>query len=100
MEKRNPHHNLAQIKEAVARLGIASFTRSSIDGGREMGLSSADMMAAVLSIDRMMFYKSMTTYQDHKQWQDVYHVPTTAGVAYVKFTLRTDGAIVISFKRK
>nr|WP_231940837.1 type II toxin-antitoxin system MqsR family toxin [Acidihalobacter aeolianus] len=38
--------------------------------------------------------------QDHRQWQDVYHVPTAAGMAYVKFTLRTDGAIVISFKRK
>ncbi|WP_090254153.1 type II toxin-antitoxin system MqsR family toxin [Ectothiorhodospira marina] len=47
-----------------------------------------------------MFHKSMTTYRDHQIWQDVYHVPTPAGDAYVKFTLRSDGAIVISFKRR
>jgi motility quorum-sensing regulator / GCU-specific mRNA interferase toxin len=99
MEKRNPHYRLDDVKDRVARLGIGAFTRSSIDGGAEMGLSSREMIAAVLGVERGMFFKSMTTYQDHKVWQDVYHVPTTAGPAYVKFTLRTDGAVVISFKR-
>lgn len=47
-----------------------------------------------------MFYKSMTTYRDHTMWQDVYHVPTAIGEAYVKFTLREEGSIVIRFKRK
>jgi len=64
-----------------------------------MGLLSTEMLATVLSVERRMFHKSMTTYQDHRVWQDVYHVPTPMGVAYVKFTLRSDGAIVISFKR-
>ncbi len=41
----------------------------------------------------------MTTFADHTVWQDVYHAPTPAGVAYVKFTLR-QGAVVIQFKRK
>ena len=100
MEKRRPHYGLEEVKEAVARLGVKAFTRSAIDGGREMGLSSADMLAAVLNVERTMFYKSMTTRRDHRVWQDVYHVPTDAGTAYVKFTLRPDGAIVISFKRK
>lgn len=40
----------------------------------------------------------MTTHADHTVWQDVYHCPTDAGVAYGKFTLRRDGSIVISFK--
>ena len=37
-------------------------------------------------------YKSMTTYADSSVWQDVYHADTPAGMAYVKVTLRADGA--------
>ncbi|ACL73068.1 conserved hypothetical protein [Thioalkalivibrio sulfidiphilus HL-EbGr7] len=99
MEKRSAHYDLDDIKDVVARLGIRAFTRSSIDGGAEMGLASREMIAVVLGVERGMFYKSMTTYQDHKVWQDVYHVPTRAGPAYVKFTLRSSGSVVISFKR-
>lgn len=40
----------------------------------------------------------MTTQADHTVWQDVYHCPTAVCMAYVKFTLRPDGSIVISFK--
>jgi len=45
-----------------------------------------------------MFYKSMTTYADHRVWQDVYHAPCPNGkMAYIKLTLQ-DGAVVIQFK--
>lgn len=63
-----------------------------------MGLSMAEALAAVYALERHHFYKSMTSYSDHRLWQDVYHAPTQAGLAYVKFTLRTDGSVVISFK--
>ncbi len=65
-----------------------------------MGLFGSDLIEVVLGVERCMFYKSMTTYQDHTVWQDVYHVPTPSGEAYVKFTLREEGSIVIQFKRK
>ena len=64
-----------------------------------MGLSDAQALQLIATLDRTRFYKSMTTEADHRIWQDVYHVPTPSGLAYVKFTLRDDGAIVISFKR-
>lgn len=32
-----------------------------------------------------MFYKSMTTFADHRVWQDIYHVPTRRMMLYVKF---------------
>ncbi len=99
MEKRSPHYALERVKDQVAKAGIRAFTRTALDGGAQMGLLSTEMLATVLSVERRMFHKSMTTYQDHRVWQDVYHVPTPMGVAYVKFTLRSDGAIVISFKR-
>jgi motility quorum-sensing regulator/GCU-specific mRNA interferase toxin len=43
----------------------------------------------------------MTSYGDHRIWQDVYHVPTEAGMLYVKFT--SDAVtefVLLSFKEK
>lgn len=43
------------------------------------------------------FYKSMTSYNDHTQWQDVYR-PNTEGIKlYVKLTVQ-DGVLILSFK--
>jgi motility quorum-sensing regulator / GCU-specific mRNA interferase toxin len=36
-------------------------------------------------MDRLMFVKSMTTFSDHRLWQDVYHVPVDNLVLYIKF---------------
>jgi phage FluMu protein gp41 len=35
--KRTPHHDLARIQAQVASLGAAAFTKTALDGGREMG---------------------------------------------------------------
>ena len=58
------------------------------------------MLAVVSSLSRKHFQKSMTTYADHRVWQDVYHAPTPARLeAYIKITLRGT-APVIQFKEK
>ncbi len=48
-----------------------------------------------------MFYKSMTSYEDARRWQDVYHVPWNGLTIYLKFT---DNVVteftVLSFKEK
>lgn len=80
--------------------GAASFTKAALDGGREMGLTSAEMLAVIAALTRRHFFKSMTTYADHRIWQDVYHAPTPVRRdAYIKITLR-DAAPVIQFKEK
>lgn len=100
VEKRTPHHDLARVQADVARLGAAAFTKTALDGGRGMGLTSGEMLAVIAALSRRTFYKSMTTYADHRVWQDVYHAPTPAGkVAYIKITLR-DRTPVIQFKEK
>lgn len=100
MEKRKPHCDLALIQAEVVRLGVAAFTKSALDGGRDMGLTSAEMLAVVASLSRSEFYKSMTTYGDHRVWQDVYIAPTPVRKdAYIKVTMR-DTAPVIQFKEK
>lgn len=100
MEKRTPHYGLSQVQELVARLGVASFTKTALDGGRAMGLTSSEMLSVVASLAHRDFYKPMTTYFDHKIWQDVYHARTPIGKeAYIKITMR-DSAPVIQFKER
>jgi motility quorum-sensing regulator / GCU-specific mRNA interferase toxin len=97
VEKKSPHYSLVKIQAIVAACGAKAFTKSALDGGRAMDLTVADMVAAIASLGRGDFHKSMTTYADHTVWQDVYHASTDSGPAYVKFTLRQD-RVVISFK--
>ena len=100
MEKQIPHYDLSQVQRAVDRLGAAAFTKTALDGGREMGLTTDEMLAVIANLTRRNFYKSMTTYADHRIWQDVYHAATPVGKeAYIKITMR-DLAPVIQFKEK
>ncbi|MGH9521935.1 MAG: type II toxin-antitoxin system MqsR family toxin [Terriglobales bacterium] len=87
-------------KPRLCALGTAAFTKTALDGGRQMGLTTAEMLAVIASLTRREFYKSMTTYADHRIWQDVYHAPTPVNrTAYIKITLR-ENAPVIQFKEK
>jgi motility quorum-sensing regulator/GCU-specific mRNA interferase toxin len=100
IEKKKPHHNLAAVQGQIALLGAESFTQTALDGGRRMGLTVKEMLTVVGGLSRHDFYKSMTTYADHKVWQDVYHADTPVGKeAYIKITMR-DEAPVIQFKEK
>jgi motility quorum-sensing regulator / GCU-specific mRNA interferase toxin len=100
VEKVTPHYRLDLIQAQVAELGVAAFTKTALDGGRDMGLTSEEMLDVIAGLTRREFYKSMTTYHNHRIWQDVYHAPTPVGKeAYVKITMR-DAAPVIQFKER
>lgn len=100
MEKRTPHYDLVLMQSEVARLGAAAFTKTALDGGRLMGLTTAEMLAVIASLSRRNFYKAMTSFADYRVWQDVYHSATPVRKdAYIKITLR-DHAPVIQFKEK
>jgi motility quorum-sensing regulator / GCU-specific mRNA interferase toxin len=100
VEKRARHYDLTRVQADVARLGAAAFTKAALDGGRTMGLTSAEMLAVIASLTRRDFYKSMTSYADHRLWQDVYHAATPVRKdASIKITLRA-AAPVIQFKEK
>ena len=100
MEKRSPHYDLARVQADVARLEAAAFTKTALDGGRIMGLTTTEMLAVIASLTRHNFYKSMTTYADHRVWQDVYYAETPVRRdACIKITLR-DMAPVIQFKER
>jgi motility quorum-sensing regulator/GCU-specific mRNA interferase toxin len=76
VEKRTPHYDLKKVQAVVAELGVAALTRTAFDGGRELGLTSSEMLSVVAALTRTNFYKSMTSYADSTIWQDVYISPT------------------------
>ncbi|SCM79737.1 conserved hypothetical protein [uncultured Pleomorphomonas sp.] len=98
MEKRTAHYDLSAVVVLVRQHRAAAFTKTALDGGRRMGLTVSEMIEAVCRLTPRRLYKSMTTHADSAVWQDVYHADTPAGKAYVKLTLRADGAPVIQFK--
>ncbi len=98
MEKGRPHRKLTLVK-ALIEAGRVMATASAFQGARELGIDKLDgICAVVLSLTNQDFHKSMTTYADHRVWQDVYHarMPGFSGV-YIKLTVMDD-VLIVSFK--
>jgi motility quorum-sensing regulator / GCU-specific mRNA interferase toxin len=101
MEKNTPHYDLAVVKAEVLRLGSKAFTMTAREGGRKMALSITQMLRIVYLLEYRMLHKSMTTYADHRVWQDVYHTTFQDREIYIKVTYRPGGGHpVVSFKEK
>jgi len=99
MEKRTAHYPIDAVKAVVAEYGLDTFTRAARDGLARLGLNGAQAVDVVMGLTGSMLYKSMTTYANHREWQDVYHAPCPNGrMAYIKLTLREQGNVVIQFK--
>lgn len=99
-EKRVPHHDLAKVQALAIQLGPRAFTRTALDGGFALGLVWREMIGVVRSLDGTCFYKSMTSWYDASEWQDVYHAPLPRGrTAYIKIIWRRN-APVIQFKER
>ena len=101
MKKKKPNYALSDVLAIVATNGVDAFTQTALHGAWDLGLSSEDAVAVVLGLKQTNFYKSMTTHNDHRIWQDVYHAELKSGFkAYIKLTLRENGSVVIQFKEK
>lgn len=96
MEKRKPHHKLEKIKGLVKE-GQVSITRAAMLGADSLDLNKAAMLDVILNLQTKDFYKSMTSYCDHTQWQDVYRPSIEQGNVYLKFTVIED-VLILSFK--
>lgn len=100
MEKRRPTYDVEAFKASVAA-DNAGFTRTAVRSARMLGFGYQDMKAAIAIMGRRHFIKSMTSYADHRLWQDVYHVPYEGLVLYVKFSAGTVTEFtVLSFKER
>jgi motility quorum-sensing regulator/GCU-specific mRNA interferase toxin len=102
MEKRKPSFDLEAFKRVAGDPLRIEMTRTAMLSAGELGFDFPAVAALVRTMSRTMFYKSMTSYADHRKWQDVYHVPTEIGVViYLKFTddIVTEFT-VLSFKER
>ena len=101
VEKKRPTYDLEAIKTAFGSVGTLAMTSSALRDAIGLGFDRAGVVETIAGIDRRMFYKSMTTFADHRVWQDVYHVPARGLLLYVKFQADVITEFtVMSFKEK
>ena len=101
MEKRRPTYDLEAIKSAFETVETLAMTSSALRDAIALGFDRAGVVETIAGIERRMFYKSMTTFADHRVWQDVYHVPARGLRLYVKFQADVVTEFtVMSFKEK
>jgi motility quorum-sensing regulator/GCU-specific mRNA interferase toxin len=101
MEKLKPTHRLEAFQAAFASAEKLVATTIALKDAAALGFEKAEIVDVIQSMTRRHFFKSMTSFADHREWQDVYHVPYFGLVIYVKFTQRElTGFQLLSFKEK
>ena len=96
MEKFAPTYNLDEFKNSDFKVTVTADKTA-----RELGFDRNGIKEVISSMERKHFYKSMTSYANHKIWQDVYHVPFENLILYVKFTQNIISEFtLLSFKEK
>lgn len=99
-ERLKPSYDLGEF-QTWALSDQFSVTRTALLTALALGLTSDDMVEIIGTIQKEHFYKSMTSHSSSLEWQDVYRVPSGAGLLYVKF--RADSITefhLLSFKEK
>ena len=103
MEKLKPHYELKIVKKFFCSPSTRIITRTAQKGAVTMGyMSEGDMLAVISRLGAEHFYKSMTAYDNHKIWQDVYRYRGEDDNAlYIKVQLTVDleKAVLIQMKR-
>ena len=101
MEKRKPHHDLNAFRKQCGNVATLRMTVTAQRDALELGYGTAEVAGVVSGMTSQQFYKSMTTYANHRIWQDVYHVPHGDCVLYVKFSGNAVCEFtLVSFKEK
>lgn len=101
VEKRKPTFDLESFKAAFSHPEKLAVTGTALKDARALGYDAEGIVEVIQLMSRSYFCKSMTSFSDHKQWQDVYHVPHADTTLYVKFTAdRVTEFRLLSFKEK
>ena len=96
MEKYIPHCELSIVK-AMLEAGKVRITTSALAGADALGLEFDEVVSIVMALTLKDFYKSMTSYNNYKEWQDVYRPVTPVGEVYLKLIV-VDDVLILSFK--
>lgn len=100
-EKKRPTYDLAAFKAALSTRSKLAVTGTALRDAAALGFGGDEIIATIQTMESKQFYKSMTSNYDNKLWQDVYHVPSSVGLLYVKFTADAVTEFkLLSFKEK
>lgn len=100
-EKRKPTYDLEAFRSVFSCEEQLYATTTAFLTAASLGFGRTEMVALIQTMRPSHFYKSMTAVADHRAWQDVYHVPSSAGLLYVKFTADViTEFLLLSFKEK
>jgi motility quorum-sensing regulator/GCU-specific mRNA interferase toxin len=100
-DKHKPTYDLDAFRAAFATIDRLNVTGTALKTAAELGFGRSEIVSTIQTMQRSHFYKSMTSYADHRIWQDVYHVPSDIGLLYVKFTAdAVTEFLLLSFKEK
>lgn len=100
-QKRKPTYDIEAVKAAFSTVEKLNVTGSALRGAASLGFSRSEIVTTIQTIERRHFYKSMTSFFDHRVWQDVYHVPSDQGTLYIKLTAdAVTEFLLLSFKEK
>ena len=98
MEKRIAHYSLSTIKKLIAKKKYI-VTLSARQSYTELGLEDDEVLAVIDDLKPIDLYKSMTSYNNHLLWHDVYYSSYKGIELYIKLQVKED-AIIISFKER
>ena len=88
-EKRKPTYDLDAFKATFSNVERLQVTGTAVRTAAALGFGRVEIVETIQTMRRSQFHKSMTTYADHRVWQDVYYVPSPIGPLYVKFMADT-----------
>jgi motility quorum-sensing regulator/GCU-specific mRNA interferase toxin len=96
---RKPRHALKSIKAGFADAARINRTMAAALGAEELGMDEQAVVDVIAGLTSGDFDKSMPSERDPAIWQDVYKPIVADRALHVKFTLDTQGQLLlISFK--
>ena len=78
-EKLKPSHDLAAFR-AWANTSEFRMTGTALGSAASLGFGEADIVRIIRAMQKRHFHKSMTSHSNHREWQNVYHVPSGEGL--------------------
>lgn len=102
MEKKKAHFNLIEVKRLIEANQYTITRIASINANNDFNFKNAEIIYHVLKLESKNFYKSMTSNNNPKIWQDVYHscINSDYDIAYIKIQIVKNKTVVIQFKQK
>jgi motility quorum-sensing regulator/GCU-specific mRNA interferase toxin len=94
--KRKPTYDIEAVKAVFSTVEKLNVTGSALRGAASLGFGRSEIVATIQTIERRHFYKSMTSFADHRVWQDVYPVPSEQGTLLCQIHGRSRDRVLAS----